>query len=101
MYIINTSFMVEPKVHDQWYCMLTDKFIPMLRDEGFSNFTFTRVLTNNNDGHYTYSLQVNVADMPSYQRFMEQMIGQYTDIALPAFGENALHFSTLLKRIEL
>lgn len=93
--------MVEPKAHQSWYSMLTDKFIPLLRAEGFTRFTLTRVLTNNNDGHYTYSLQVEVDNIPSYQRFMEQMIGQYTDIALPAFGENALHFSTLLKRIEV
>lgn len=101
MYIINTSFMVEQKVHDQWYTMLTNKFMPLLRTEGFAELTLTRVLTNGNDGHHTYSLQVNVPDIPTYQRFMEQMIGQYTDIAMPAFGERALHFSTLLKRIEL
>lgn len=101
MYIINTSFMVEPKVHDRWYSMFTDRFIPMLGQEGFTEFTLTRVLTNSNDTHRTYSLQVNVPDIPTYQRFIEQMIGQYTDIASEAFGHQALHFSTLLKRIEI
>lgn len=101
MYIVNTSFMVEPKAHGQWYVMFTERFIPMLRAEGFEDLVFTRVLSNSGDAHYTYSLQVSVADIPSYQRFMDQIMGEYSNIVLPAFGQNVLHFTSLLKRIPL
>lgn len=31
MYIVNTSFMVEPSVHDRWLKFVTEKYIPALR----------------------------------------------------------------------
>lgn len=100
MYIVNTSFMIEPPVHGRWYEFFTEKFMPRLAIEGFEEFVFTRVLTDNRDPHYTYSLQVHVPDIASYQRFMQDMMGEYSSIVMPLFGEQALHFSTLLKKIE-
>lgn len=109
MYIINTTFIVEPPVHDRWYDLFTGKFMPFLREAGFGNddaqgqrrIVFTRVLTDNGDPHYTYSLQVEVPDTAEYQRFMQDVIGEYTSIAGPLFGEQVLHFTSLLKKIDL
>lgn len=109
MYIVNTTFMIEPPVHDRWYDLFVRKFIPFLREAGFGRddtqksqkIVFTRVLTDNGDPHYTYSLQVEVPDTAEYQRFMRDVIGEYTSIAGPLFGEQALHFTSLLKKIDL
>ncbi len=109
MYIVNTSFMVEVAVHAQWYDFFVRKFIPYLREAGFgSNDTegqrriiFTRVLTDNGDPHYTYSLQIEVPDTGEYQRFMQDMMSEYSTIARPLFGDQALHFTSLLKKIDI
>ena len=42
MYIVNTSFMVEPSVHDRWLKFVTEKYIPALRARGFGKVVFTR-----------------------------------------------------------
>lgn len=41
MYIVNTSFMVEPSVHDRWLKFVTEKYIPALRARGFGKVVFT------------------------------------------------------------
>lgn len=102
MYIVNTTFIVEQPVHDRWYDWFTTKVIPHLRREGFhGRMVFTRVLTDGGDPHHTYSLQVHVDDMPSYQRFANDLMGEYAMMAGTMFGEQALHFTTLLKKITL
>ena len=66
MYIVNTSFMVEPSVHDRWLKFVTEKYIPALRARGFGKVVFTRVLSVDAEDHFTYSLQVNADDMEAY-----------------------------------
>ncbi len=106
MYIVNTSFMVEPDVHDRWYELFVGRVVPYVREAGFGGesgrgIVFTRVLTDNGDSHYTYSLQVEVPDTAEYQRFMHEVMGEYRSIAGPLFGEQALHFTSLLKKITI
>lgn len=101
MYIINTSFIVEPVAHAQWYELFTNKFVPYLRSEGFDKLIFTRVLTDENNAHYTYSLQIDHSTVADYQRFMAVVMPEYTSIVLPYFGAKVLHYNSLLKKIEL
>lgn len=108
MYIVNTSFMVEPPVHDRWYDLLIHRLVPYLREVGFGGddehprrIIFSRVLTDSGDPHYTYSLQVEVPDTAEYQRYMQEVMGEYQTIALPLFGEQVVHFTSLLKTIDL
>lgn len=101
MYIINTTYVIEPPIHGQWYDIFTTKYVPFLRSAGFEKMVMTRVLSEDKVSHYTYSLQVEVDDIATYQRFMSDAMGEYNQIATPLFGESALHFCTLLKKIDL
>ncbi|MEG2479152.1 MAG: DUF4286 family protein [Mucinivorans sp.] len=77
------------------------KIVTHCRAEGFSELTFTRVLHEDTQGHYTYSLQVAVDSIPEYQRFVAEIMTDYGSTVLSVFGEQVLHFTTLLKRIML
>lgn len=101
MYIVNTSFIVEPQVHDRWFEFLTLKVIPQITAQEFQILAFTRVLNDSPQPHHTYSLQVVADDIPQYQRFMSEIIGDYASIAKKLFAESALHITTLLKKIPL
>ena len=53
--------MIEQPVHERWYDLFVNKFMPYLREAGFGGedaqkqrrVIFTRVLTDNGDAHYT------------------------------------------------
>lgn len=101
MYIVNTTFVIEPDIHDRWYRLMTEKVIPAITAQQFDIVAFTCVLSEQSDGHHTYSLQVAAQDIASYEQFMTQIIGDYVAISKELFGEKALHFTTLLKKIVL
>ena len=92
MYIVNTSFMVEPSVHDRWLKFVTEKYIPALRARGFGKVVFTRVLSVEAEDHFTYSLQVNADDM--------ELFAEYAATAGALFGQRVLWFNSLMKRVE-
>lgn len=101
MYILNTSFMVEPEAHDGWYKLLINRFLPEVRKAGLGPIKFCRVLGVVAEDHHTYSLQVELDDMLQYKEFTEDLFPQYTEIAGPIYGEKVLHFATLMKKIEI
>ncbi len=101
MYILNTSFMVDYDVHDRWLELMRKHVAPFIREQGFDEPVFTRVLADNPEGHFTYSLQVPLPDMERYNEFTERVLGEYRTVAAPLFGQKVLAFSTLLKKESL
>ncbi len=100
MYIISTTFAVDPPVHGLWYKFVTEKFLPRLEEESGESPVFTRVLSQIPEDHYTYSVQCRCADIPFYHRFMSRIMADYMEIAEPMFGDKVVYFTTLLKRID-
>ena len=100
MYILNTSFMVDYDVHERWLETFGGRFLPFLREAGFDGMIFSRVVSNGNEGHFTYSLQIPLADLSRYKEYTEDILGDYAATIAPAFGEKVLWFVSLLKKIE-
>lgn len=100
-YIVNTSFIVTPHIQDRWLESLREHYIPLLNTEGFGNITFSRVLTDRHEGHFTYSLQVETPDTALYQRIVKEFLPEYTATVQKLFGEELMYFTSLLKKIEL
>lgn len=101
MYIVNTSFMVDPQVHDRWLDLLTGKYIPVLKENGFDSLVFTRVLSTEAPDYFTYSLQVNIPDLGNYKLLTEELFYEYVNIAQPLFEDKVLWVTSLMKHIEL
>lgn len=98
MYIVSTTYVVDPSVHGRWYEFFTQKFIPTLQPR---RVVFTRVLSEQSDGHYTYSLQIDAEDIADYQTIEGELIGECAEFCTELFQDKVLHFTTLLKKIEL
>ena len=92
--------MVEYAVHARWLEMIKKNFLPFVRENGYGDLVFTRVLSNDSQGEFTYSLQVHIEDMGKYNDFTERVMEEYLAVYPAVFGEKVLHFSTLLKKIE-
>lgn len=100
MYIVNTTFVVEPTVQNQWLEIIKDKYIPFLHQSGYASTTFARVISVEAVDHFTYSLQVGVQDMRQYEALTGEIFSNYLGVAEPMFGTKVLWFTSLMKIIE-
>lgn len=100
MYLINTSFFVDPATQEEWLAVMHGSFIPSLRSEGYAIVAFSRVISMEAADHFTYSLLVEAADLEDYSRLTDDVFGHYQSTAGERFGEKVLTFSTLMKKIK-
>ncbi len=101
MYIVNTTFVVAPETQQLWLDIIKDKYVPFLRERGYTSLVFSRVISAEAVDQFTYSLQTEVEDIPSYQALTGEIFEEYRRIADPLFGDKVLWFTTLMKKLEL
>lgn len=92
--------MVEGRVHQAWLESLRGLYIPALKEAGYDRLTFTRVISAEPTGAFTYSLQVAVPDMEACRKVSGQLLARYGETLRERFGEQVLWFTSLLKRVE-
>ena len=100
MYIVNTSFFVDPSVYNAWFDILTTKFLPFLKNQECEIVSFARILSNEPAEHYAFSLITKAEDMPGYQRYMDELLPEYDRLAQAMFGERVMALTTLMKKID-
>ncbi len=98
MYIFNITFVVEPKVENEWQELLKKEFLPQLGGRATS---FFRVLGQHYAGHFSYSLQINCDTMKDYSEIDAVVQSVWGESCAARFGEQVMHFATLLKQAEL
>ena len=101
MYILNTTFVVDPSQQDAWLDVIKNIYIPYLNEEGFVDITFTRIISIEPVKQFTYSLQVGVEDMGKYKLLTESVFQKYEVVASPMFGDRVVWFTSFMKKIEL
>lgn len=100
-YIINTTYIVSPYMHGAWYEFMTTKFIPMLeQNEEYCSLRFTRLLSEQEEKHFTYSLQLDSPELSGYYHYMKTIMPEYVEFANTLFDAEATHFVSLLKVIK-
>ena len=99
MYLVNTSFIVEPPVHDRWLAIVADHYIPLLRARGYTVVALSRVISVEAPDHFTYSLLVEAEDMRRYHELTEELFAEYLTIADPLLGSRVVWFTTLMKKL--
>lgn len=100
MYIVNTSFFVDPGVQNAWLDILINKYLPFLRTEGCRIVSFCRVISTDPVDHYTYSLIVEAEDLTKYSLYVDELFPEYERLASIMFGEKVTTFTTLMKKID-
>ena len=93
--------MVDQKVHGQWYALITDKFMPLLKSQPlFKKVVFSKVLSASAEEHYTYSILIEIETMEGYELYQNEILTEYIEIAQPMFESKAIHFVTVMKSID-
>ena len=101
MYTINTTFIVEPANHVQWYDFITTKFIPHVKTNISENVSLHRLLENQKVDHYTYSFQIVAEGLDTLEVLKNDVLSEYATTFSQMFQAEALFFITVLKKIQL
>ena len=101
MYIINTTFVVEPANHAQWYDLVTTKLIPHIKENYAQTVSLHRLLSDEQVEHYTYSMQIATDSLAILQPLQNETLIEYATTYAQMFQTDALLFTTVLKKIEL
>lgn len=98
MYIVNTTFIVMPSVHGAWYEFVMEKYLPSINANPiYGNVCFTRLLSDQQEKHFTYSLQIHCSELEAYHNYMKVSLTEYSEFAAALFDVEVVHFVSLLK----
>ncbi|MEG0499711.1 MAG: DUF4286 family protein [Rikenellaceae bacterium] len=101
MYIVNTTFIVMPSVHGSWYEFFTEKFLPSIEGNPlYGSYRFTRLLSEQVEQHFTYSLQIDCAEMSAYHHYMKVSLPEYREFATSLFDAEVVHFVSFMKLLK-
>ena len=93
-YIVNTTFIVNPELHDSWYRDIVNDFLPKLKlDEEHKNIVFTRIMSQNGEQHFTYSIQIYIDEIRQYN-------AEYKESATKKLGTEIMYFTSVMKVLE-
>lgn len=98
MYIVNISFMVSAAVHGNWYDFVHNKFLAQVeQDPLIKDIVFSRVLGDEVQTHFTYSLQMFVEEISHYTQLRKELLNEYQTFSAELFDAEVTHFVTVMK----
>ena len=101
MYTINTTFVVEPANHTQWYDFMTTQFITHIKEHHAENVSLHRLLSDQQVEHYTYSFQIKTDSLVILETLQNELLPEYATTFAHMFQADALFFTSVLKKIQL
>lgn len=100
-YIVNTTYIVMPSMHGMWYNFMLEKFIPAIEaNPHYKSIRFTRLLSDQEEKHFTYSLQIDIEELAGYYNYMKVTLPEYAEYAQQMFDCELTHFVSLMKVIK-
>lgn len=100
MFLLNITFNIENRIHDQWLKWMKSNFIPAVMETKLPTKCLTfKLLTEVENGGNTYAFQFHFDDMEEYMSFelnyKEQLLERHNML----FRGKFVLFSTLLEEV--
>lgn len=97
MLLYNITTQVEHQVHAEWLNWMQQSYIPILMEGGyFEEYRMSRILGIDETDGITYTLQLGVANMPTYRLYQQKQAFQHQSMHDGRYGEKALSFRTVM-----
>lgn len=101
MIIYNTTYQIDPSVHDEALSWIKEELIPsLLSSSHLKNPRLVRVMSDDKSNN-SYSLQFEVEDIASLNDWYKTCGASIYAALTKKYGNNLLGFTTLLENIEL
>ena len=100
MIIYNVTVNVEHSVHDDWLQWMREIHIPEVMETGlFSHHRILKVLSDEDNGGMTYSVQYYCHSMESYEQYKAKHAPSLQAKALARYKDKFVGFRTLLEEL--
>jgi hypothetical protein len=101
MLIFNTTYKVSSSISNSWLEWIQLHHIPfMLADKQFSRPQIAKIVGSEDEQGVSYSVQFDIADMPTLMNWHKQNATQFQQNFQKAFGNDVQFFSTVLEVID-
>ncbi|MFA8434018.1 MAG: DUF4286 family protein [Marinifilaceae bacterium] len=100
MIIFNTTYHVDDSCEKEWIDWAKEKFIPLIMETGvFSQHIFCRILSEEQQGGKSFSLQLFVKKVEHFKRYQAEFAPKIQAVLHAKFANRILAFSTLLEEV--
>ena len=100
MYIYNVTTNIDESVHDEWLAWMQETHIPDVLGTGkFIKAKMSRVLTEEDQGGITYSVQYTVIDRATLEKYYTEDAPRLRKKASERFPDRSVSFRTVLEII--
>jgi hypothetical protein len=101
MIIYNVTVNVEPEIHDEWLAWMRAIHIPeVLATKCFQNARISRLLSKEEDGAITYSIQYQCASMKLLHRYQAHFAHDLQTKHTSRYQGKFVAFRTLMELID-
>lgn len=98
--VYNTTFHVEIEIAEKLIQSIKEFYIPYVKKKGLCcDILFTRIILHEEEG-LSFSLQLVFPSEKNYAIFIDIYKDKLLGILIELFGQNLLHFSTILEEID-
>lgn len=97
MWIYSVTISIEESIHDEWVTVINKDWLPLLKElPSVHNFRFLRMLSDEQNGGITYSLQAEVLGEKEATEFEAEFDIKLMNPLYLQFPEKFMEFRTLL-----
>lgn len=101
MIVYNVTTNIEATVHEDWLQWMKMVHIPeVMKTEMFSDFRFLKVMSDDESGGFTYSIQYTCESMTRYEQYASEFAPKLRADSIARYGDKFLAFRTLLEVVE-
>lgn len=102
MYLLNTTFVIQPGAFSNWKKFIKSVYIPLSLDElKFEDVTIMKIYAQQEDGDLTYSVQFKTPHIEYIQFYQQEIQPRLLRELGKVFGDTVLPFSTILEEVRL
>lgn len=100
MIVYNVTVKVSHHRVEEWLQWMKEEHIPeLMATELFNAYQMHELLHMDDDGGKTYVIQYHLDSMGFYNQYQEKYASKMQQASFDKFGEDALGFRTLMKKI--
>ena len=101
MFIYNITVKVNISIIDEWVKWQQEEHIPEIMGTNlFSNFTFYRLLEQDDSDGPTFIVQYHTPSRNNYEKYIQQYAATLREKAIKKWGDGFIAFRTLLQSVQ-